>query len=169
VFFQACFGASPIRSAVDFLPGAMLASPFGFVAGLTIMIAKKYRVVNWAAWAISMIACGLISTFKEDTPVGKWVGYQLIAALGIGALVSGLVLRPTQQFIYASNAVCCPSISTVGAVTEHPCCIRSCAIRLHSNLCSDMGHHHLEHNIASTLERRRSVWLEILTVRRTRW
>lgn len=47
VFFQACFAASPIRSAVDFLPGATIASPFAFVAGAMVTTSKKYRPANW--------------------------------------------------------------------------------------------------------------------------
>ncbi|KAJ7181547.1 iron permease [Mycena crocata] len=84
VFFQACFGASPIRSAVDFLPGALTTTPFAFLAGAAITILKKYRLVNIFAWSVSMIGFGLFSMIREDSAVGAWVGYQLILALGSG-------------------------------------------------------------------------------------
>ncbi|KAF7365715.1 MFS domain-containing protein [Mycena venus] len=86
VFFQACFGASPLRSAVDFLPAALTTTPFGFLAVLSITMSKKYRPVNWASWAISIIGFGLFSTIREDTSTGKWVGYQIICAIGVGPL-----------------------------------------------------------------------------------
>ncbi|KAJ7727424.1 iron permease [Mycena maculata] len=86
VFFQACFGASPIRSAVDFLPGALTTTPFAFAGGLAITISKKYRVVNWFGWAVTIVGFGLFSTIRADSSVGKWVGYQIISAIGVGIL-----------------------------------------------------------------------------------
>ncbi|KAJ7124307.1 iron permease [Mycena epipterygia] len=88
VFFQACFGASPIRSAVDFLPGSLITTPFALLAGLTIAALKKYRLVNWIGWAVTIIGYGLVSTLREDSPVGKWVGYQVIGAIGVGLIFS---------------------------------------------------------------------------------
>ncbi|KAF7357230.1 MFS domain-containing protein [Mycena sanguinolenta] len=86
VFFQACFGASPLRSAVDFLPAALTTTPFGFFSVVCITMMKKYRVVNWTAWAISVVGFGVFSTIREDTSTGKWVGYQIICAMGVGPL-----------------------------------------------------------------------------------
>jgi hypothetical protein len=93
VFFQACFGASPIRSAVDFLPAALITAPFAFVAGIIVTISKKYRPVNWIGWAMIILGFGVISTLREDASVGQWVGYQVIVAIGVGMIVSYMVLR----------------------------------------------------------------------------
>ncbi|KAJ7669855.1 iron permease [Mycena polygramma] len=86
VFFQACFGATPLRSAVYFLPAALTTTPFGFLAMLCITYMKKYRLVNSAAWCVSIIGFGLFSTVREDASTGQWVGYQILCALGIGPL-----------------------------------------------------------------------------------
>ncbi|KAJ6609499.1 iron permease [Mycena sp. CBHHK59/15] len=91
VFFQASFGASPIRSAVDVLPLALSISPFAFVGGAVITLSQRYRTVNWAGWAITIVGFGLFTTVREDSVVGKWVGYQLIAAIGIGLLFTSPV------------------------------------------------------------------------------
>ncbi|KAJ7487867.1 iron permease [Mycena latifolia] len=88
VFFQACFGASPIRSAVDFLPGSLITTPFALLAGVSIATLKKYRFVNWIGWAVAIIGYGLVSTLREDSSVGKWVGYQIVGAMGVGILFS---------------------------------------------------------------------------------
>ncbi|KAJ7701234.1 iron permease [Mycena rosella] len=88
VFFQACFGASPIRSAVDFLPGSLVTTPFALLAGMTIAVLKKYRLVNWTGWAVSIVGYGLVSTLREDSSVGKWVGYQIVGAAGVGLIFS---------------------------------------------------------------------------------
>ncbi|KAJ6620193.1 iron permease [Mycena sp. CBHHK59/15] len=63
VFFQACFG-------------------------VTIAVLKKYRAVNWIGWSATIIGYGLISTLREDSSVGKWVGYQVIGAIGVGLIFS---------------------------------------------------------------------------------
>jgi hypothetical protein len=47
----------------------------------------KYRPINWIGWAISIVGFGLVSTFREDSSVGKWVGYQLVGGIGLGLLV----------------------------------------------------------------------------------
>ncbi|KAF8202686.1 iron permease [Mycena galopus ATCC 62051] len=86
VFFQACFGASPLRSVLDFLPAALTTTPFGFSSVVVITVLKRYRLVNWASWAILVVGFGLFSTIREDTAVGKWVGYQIICAMGAGPL-----------------------------------------------------------------------------------
>ncbi|KAJ7881325.1 iron permease [Mycena olivaceomarginata] len=87
VFFQACFGASPIRSAVNSLPGSLITTPFALSAGVLITIMGKYRHINWIGWAISIVGFGLVSTFREDSSAGKWVGYQLVGGIGLGLLV----------------------------------------------------------------------------------
>ncbi|KAJ7477181.1 MFS general substrate transporter [Mycena galericulata] len=88
VFFQACFGASPIRSAVELLPSALIVAPFALAAGAIVAISKKYRVVNWTGWVIMIVGFGLLSTLKQDASVGTWVGYQIVAASGVGIIFS---------------------------------------------------------------------------------
>jgi hypothetical protein len=87
VFFQACFGASPIRSSVDALPGSLVTTPFALCAGVIISVMKKYRLVNIIGWSFMIIGFGLVSTFRENTSVGKWVGYQMVGAVGVGLIV----------------------------------------------------------------------------------
>ncbi|KAJ7624052.1 major facilitator superfamily domain-containing protein [Mycena polygramma] len=91
VFFQACLGATPIRSAVYFLPAVLAATIFGLLAMLCITYMKKYRLVNWAAWCISVLGFGLISTMRADTSTAQWVGFQILTALGVGPLFEGPV------------------------------------------------------------------------------
>ncbi|KAJ7745389.1 major facilitator superfamily domain-containing protein [Mycena olivaceomarginata] len=95
VFFQACFSASPLRSAVDFLPAAITTTPFGFIGVVAITLTKKYRIVNWISWAITIVGFGLFSTIREDTSVGKWVGYQIVLRRGC---------RPSLWSAYVSAA-----------------------------------------------------------------
>ncbi|CAK5275831.1 unnamed protein product [Mycena citricolor] len=84
VFFQACFGASPVRSAVDFLPGALLTAPFALVAGILVLVWQRYREINWIAWVFMVVAFGLTSTLKANASTAQWVGFQVVAAIGVG-------------------------------------------------------------------------------------
>ncbi|KAF7331651.1 MFS domain-containing protein [Mycena kentingensis (nom. inval.)] len=91
VFFQAGFGATPIRSAVDFLPAALLTAPMAFVGGVVITVMKKYRPTNWAGWCLMIAGMGILSLLREDSSTGLWVGVQIVAALGMGILFAGPV------------------------------------------------------------------------------
>ncbi|KAF7301264.1 MFS domain-containing protein [Mycena indigotica] len=86
VYFQACFGASPIRSAVDVLPGALVTAPMALVAGAAITVLKKYRLTNYLSWAILIASLGIITMLRADTSTAKWVGYQILLGAGIGML-----------------------------------------------------------------------------------
>ncbi|KAJ7166131.1 MFS multidrug transporter [Mycena filopes] len=100
VLFQASFGASPIRSAVDYLPGSLLGAPSAFLAGSIVTRSKKYRPVNWAGWVIAIVAFGLFSTIRADSAVWKWVIYQILGAVGLGILFSAPIfpiLAPLPQ------------------------------------------------------------------------
>ncbi|KAJ7163787.1 iron permease [Mycena crocata] len=76
----------PIRSAVDFLPGALLTAPFAFLAGVIITIAKKYQEINVIGWIFTIIGFGLFSTMRQDAAVRNWVGFQIVAAIGTGLI-----------------------------------------------------------------------------------
>ena len=93
VYFQACKGASPIRSSVDILPITLVIAPFAFTAGTLIQITQKYRWASVVAWSISLIGFGLLSTLDADSSTGKWAGYQIVTAAGIGLMVRLLTSR----------------------------------------------------------------------------
>ncbi|KAI0711169.1 MFS general substrate transporter [Cerioporus squamosus] len=84
VYLQACLGASPLRSSVDLLPSALAISPFALVAGASVQLWQKYRWVNLLTWTFFIIGYGLLSTLREDSSTGEWVGFQVVVAAGIG-------------------------------------------------------------------------------------
>lgn len=88
VFFQACLGASPIRSGVDMLATALVVAPFALVCGAMVQIMKKYRPANATGWLLTIIGFGLLTLLKATSNIGQWVGYQLVAAAGTGMIVS---------------------------------------------------------------------------------
>ncbi|KAH9916586.1 major facilitator superfamily domain-containing protein, partial [Epithele typhae] len=91
VYFQACHGASPLRSSVMFLPLALTMSPFAFTAGGLVHVFKKYRWAILLAWSLSLVGFGLLSTLTADISTGHWVGYQIVVGVGTGLLFTATV------------------------------------------------------------------------------
>lgn len=88
VYFQACLGASPIRSGVDMLATALIIAPFALIAGVMVQVQTKYRPANYIGWIITIVGFGLLSLLRANTTIGKWVGYQVVVAAGTGMIVS---------------------------------------------------------------------------------
>ncbi|THH28362.1 hypothetical protein EUX98_g5826 [Antrodiella citrinella] len=91
VYFQASMGASPIRSGVEILPTAMILSPFALIAGVSVQILGKYRLVNIIGWVLLTVGLGVMSLLKADSSTGQWVGYQILTAAGTGLLYASVV------------------------------------------------------------------------------
>ena len=66
---------------------AMIIAPFALLAGITVQIMKKYRLVNAVGWMITVAGFGVLSTLKAHDSVAKWVGYQVVASIGTGIIV----------------------------------------------------------------------------------
>ncbi|KAF7313369.1 MFS domain-containing protein [Mycena chlorophos] len=86
VYLQACLGATPLQSAVDFLPGSGFSAPTALIAGAAIKITQRYRLANWVGWVIMIVGAGLLSLLKDDSPKGDWVGFQILFSTGMGVL-----------------------------------------------------------------------------------
>ncbi|KAI0700394.1 major facilitator superfamily domain-containing protein [Cerioporus squamosus] len=80
VYLQACLGASPLRSSVDLLPSTLIISPFALAAGVSVQRLQKYRWVNFLTWTFMIVGYGLLSTLREDSSTGKWVGFSVVVA-----------------------------------------------------------------------------------------
>ncbi|OCH96143.1 iron permease [Obba rivulosa] len=91
VFFQACLGASPIRSGVDMLATALVVAPFALTCGIMVQVMNKYRPANVIGWVITIVGFGLLTLLKADSSTGKWVGYQFLVAAGTGMIYAGTI------------------------------------------------------------------------------
>lgn len=70
------------------LATALVIAPFALVAGIMIQVQGRYIPANAIGWMITTVGFGVLSLLRADSTVGKWVGYQLIAAAGTGMIVS---------------------------------------------------------------------------------
>ncbi|KAH9902443.1 iron permease [Cubamyces lactineus] len=91
VYFQACMDATPIQSSVKVFATTFIVSPFSIFCGILVKATNKYRPINYVGWALSIIGCGLLSLLKADSRTAQWVGFQIIAAAGIGIVWASTV------------------------------------------------------------------------------
>lgn len=87
VYFQACKGASPVRSGVDILPYSSSIAPMAIIAGAAAAATKKYRIQNVVAWCLIICGLGLETTLHVTSAVRNWVGFELLTGMGLGLLV----------------------------------------------------------------------------------
>ncbi|TFK88335.1 MFS general substrate transporter [Polyporus arcularius HHB13444] len=87
MFFQACMGASAIRSSVETLPIAVVMTPFAMFCGIIIKVTQKYRPINYLGWILAIVGFGLLTLLRPDSPTAKWAGFQFITAAGTGIIV----------------------------------------------------------------------------------
>jgi hypothetical protein len=107
IYFQACKGDSPVRSGVDLLPYSFSIAPFAIVAGATASVLKRYRFQNVIAWVFIMVGMGLQSTLHTNSAVRNWVGFEIIAGIGFGLLVSTvhIVMHDYEYFSEADDSL----------------------------------------------------------------
>ncbi|KAM5544683.1 hypothetical protein V8D89_001581 [Ganoderma adspersum] len=91
VYFQACFGSSPIHSSVNMLATTLICAPVSLFAGGIIKKVAKYRPTNFVGWVLMLIGFGLFTLFKYNSSTGMWAGFQIITAAGIGIIWSATV------------------------------------------------------------------------------
>ncbi|KZT60146.1 iron permease [Calocera cornea HHB12733] len=84
IFFQACFGATPIQAGVDTFGLAFTIAPAAVVGGVSAVLAKRYVPQNWIGWVIITIGTGILSLLRADTPTAKWVGFEILLGVGLG-------------------------------------------------------------------------------------
>ncbi|KAI0341072.1 iron permease [Trametopsis cervina] len=103
-YYQACKGASPTRSGVEFFGLAMTIGPMLIITGVTIARSQRYRPQLWLAWVLYLIAMGTMSTLHADTPLGKTIGYPVFMGVGGGILYAGTYFPVLAALPVTANA-----------------------------------------------------------------
>ncbi|KAI0908462.1 MFS general substrate transporter [Ustulina deusta] len=84
LYFQAIKNATPISSGVDYLPLILGNAVFIFVAGsLTSKIGSHLPWI-WVSSILMSTGAGLLTLLLPDTGPGRWIGFQLLFAIGSG-------------------------------------------------------------------------------------
>lgn len=84
-WFQAIRGNTAVRSGINTLPMLLSVITGSIGAGGLVRRFGYYTPLAIASSCIMPIGAGLIYTWKVDTAIGYWIGYQILFGLGIGA------------------------------------------------------------------------------------
>ena len=91
IYFQSIRGASPIESGVDNLPIVITIGIFAVVGGFAVAKTGHAAPTMFVGASIATIGIGLLHTLDLETPIGKWIGFQILAGSAIAFSVqSGL-------------------------------------------------------------------------------
>ncbi|KAF4629175.1 hypothetical protein G7Y89_g8972 [Cudoniella acicularis] len=110
VYFQSVLQSTPTGSGVQLLPTVIFTVPFAIVAGAWTTATGKYKPPLILGFAFMTLGIGLFTTLDASSSMGAWVGYQVIAAIG-----TGLVITPSlpaaqaalpESDVAASTATC---------------------------------------------------------------
>lgn len=91
LYFQAVLGSSSTISGVQLLPTAVLSVPFGIATGIIITKTGRYRPIHFIAFALMTVGLGLFTLLDKNSSAAKWVIFQMIAAVGMGLLLTGIL------------------------------------------------------------------------------
>lgn len=96
-WFQAIRNDSPIQSGVHLIPYMTSNFLFSMVAGLLVTKTGYYNPPALLGPIIGAIGSGLLTTLQVNISTAKWIGYEILTALGIGIMI--------QQSLVAVQAV----------------------------------------------------------------
>ncbi|KAJ7039648.1 major facilitator superfamily transporter [Mycena alexandri] len=92
IWFQAIKGVSAVRSGIDNLPMILALVVGSMLAGILITQFGYYTPFMLLSSVLMAVGAGLLSTIKPDTPVARWIGYQIVFGLGVGTGMQGPLL-----------------------------------------------------------------------------
>jgi MFS family permease len=88
-YYQACKGASPLRAGVLVLPITVVFAPVLIGAGISINITKAYRPQLVIGWCLVVLAMGVLSSVRADSPLAHPLGFSVLVTLGAGFIYTG--------------------------------------------------------------------------------
>ncbi|KAJ7622744.1 major facilitator superfamily domain-containing protein [Mycena polygramma] len=114
VYFQGCKDASAIHSALLGLGVAALA-PAAIVAGVLVSKTQRYRPQMWAGWCITILGLALLSTVRQDTPIGRTVFFGAVTGVGLGFEYSTTMFPVQAPLPVSQNARALAFLTFVGS------------------------------------------------------
>lgn len=84
LYFQAILGASPLSSGVRSIPIVVSVSASGMLSGYVITRGLPFNYMMLVGGSLTAIGAGLLGTMDDKTTTGQWIGFQIIAGVGMG-------------------------------------------------------------------------------------
>lgn len=96
IWFQAIRGDSAVTSGVHMIPYVAANALFSLIAGVFVTKIGYFAPPAIVGCAIGVAGSALLSTLKTDTASPKWIGYEILASVGLGiAIQQGFVAVQT--------------------------------------------------------------------------
>ncbi|KAK4183711.1 major facilitator superfamily domain-containing protein [Podospora australis] len=86
LFFQSVFLEAPLQSAISILPFCAVLMSFTGIAAMGVEWTRKYLWEIWAGWVFLAVGVGLFGLWGTENDTGMRVGFQVVAAIGLGTL-----------------------------------------------------------------------------------
>ena len=91
IYFQGVLQTSPLQSGINMLPMSVFLVPGGILAGGIMTKTGMYKPLHWAGFAITAIGCGLLSILDSGSGKAAWAGFEIIASLGTGFIMTTIL------------------------------------------------------------------------------
>ncbi|KAK1149548.1 hypothetical protein N8T08_005097 [Aspergillus melleus] len=88
VYFQGVKLSTPTRSGVQILPTVIVVVPAAIFAGAILTKTGKYKWIQIVGFAFMTLGMGLFTLLDKDSDTGKWTGFQILAAIGSGLIIT---------------------------------------------------------------------------------
>ncbi|KAG8160712.1 hypothetical protein KVR01_008976 [Diaporthe batatas] len=90
-YFMAVKLESPLIAGVYVLPYSLFMVPSAMAAGVLLSKLGQYKPLHWAGFALTAIACGLLSILDAGSSKAAWVCFQIIVAIGLGLILTTIL------------------------------------------------------------------------------
>ncbi|TVY16112.1 Efflux pump roqT [Lachnellula arida] len=87
MWFQAIKGDSAIHAGVNMIPYVAANAIFSLIAGIFVSKNGYFTAPAILGCALGTVGCGLLSTIDASTSTSKWIGYEILASVGIGMAI----------------------------------------------------------------------------------
>lgn len=84
IYFQAIQGDTAVEAGIKLLPLLLATVLTSVLSGGLITVLGYYNPIVLPSMILFTVGSALITTFTLDTPLRTWLGYQVIAGLGVG-------------------------------------------------------------------------------------
>ncbi|KAI2643490.1 major facilitator superfamily domain-containing protein [Xylaria nigripes] len=84
IYFQAIKGVSAVDSGIRLLPTTLSVVAASILNGLFVAAIGYYTPSALAGTVICSVGAGLLTTLGIGTPMGRWVGFQVLYGFGLG-------------------------------------------------------------------------------------
>jgi hypothetical protein len=87
LWFQLVQGATPIMSGVYNLPSFITQILISVIAARLVAKFGLFAILSCVGGGLNTLGAGLMTTWLPSTPIGLWIGYQIILGAGRGLIM----------------------------------------------------------------------------------